>query len=124
MLTNVQQVLTLTITSKSVPVSGPAGGAVELAGVTCQADRSDVVNASVRFVQFQEDHLEAPFDVFRMVNDLGHRTLHLIYIIAILCPPSKGDYQITGIISGFKKKFLLLNQSLDAPYSLVLSKQF
>lgn len=35
----------LTILSKSAPASGPTGsGVVELAGVTCQADRSDILS--------------------------------------------------------------------------------
>lgn len=42
-----------TIHSKKTPASGPAGsGVVELAGVTCQADRSDVVTKVDRGAEF------------------------------------------------------------------------
>lgn len=42
----------LTVLSSSAPASGPAGGGVvELTGVTCQTDRSDVVSEIERAAQ-------------------------------------------------------------------------
>lgn len=48
----------LTILFKSAPTGGPAeGGAVNLAGVTCQADRSDVVSEIERAAELHQGNV-------------------------------------------------------------------
>lgn len=71
---------------------------MDLAGVTCQADRSDVVSEADRAAKLYEGNVivEQGVVVVGMYDDLGHGAAHFMDVRAPLSLSSKVESPCTG----------------------------
>ncbi len=101
----------LTITAKSPPACGPAeSGVVELTGVTCQADRSDIVSEVDGAAKLHQGNVVVICGAVeaRMYDDLGHCAPHLVGIGARLSVSSKVECPHARYVPKYKNKLKLI----------------